>query len=183
MNAEPPTSRFQMENQPRRPGYARRSVSQIMKLRHGITSLFDSRQCDSLPEYPIGHFKRLVHIVAASQDWTVTSITKAGNTPNFHAARLQSPMGSIFILGHSNFPIICFAAQLDDANQRLEFVDEPRMAAEVSRLFPDVEIGNATDLNRPITDYDLAQLTQTDRKQVNYWKPRTIGHLAFNWWD
>lgn len=160
-----------------------RSVFQIMKLRPGITSLFSSRERDPLPEYRIADFKRLVHTVAASGDWTVTSIAEADITPNFHAARLQSPTVSLLILGHSNFPIICFAAQIDDTKQRLEFVDEPTLAAEIARLFPYVEIGDATELNRPITDDDLAQLTQTDRKQVNYWKPRTIGQLAFNWWD
>lgn len=154
-----------------------------MKLRPGITSFFASRERDSLPEYPISDFKRLVHAVVASQDWTITSIAKAGSTPNFHVAQLHSPMASLFLLGHSNFSIVCFAVQIDDVNQHLEFVDEPKIAAEISRLFPNVEVANATELNRPITDDDLVQLTQTDRKQVNYWKPRTIGHLAFNWWD
>ena len=154
-----------------------------MKLRPGITSLFASRERDSLPEYLIGDFKRLVHAVASSQDWTVASIAEAGCTPNFHAARLQSPTRSIFVLGHSNFQIICIAVQTDDADQQLEFIDEPKIAAEVSRLFPDIEISSATELNRPITDADLAQLPQKEREQVNYWKPRTIGQLAFNWWD
>ena len=33
MNAEPPTARFQVEHQPRRPGYARRSPAFISQLR------------------------------------------------------------------------------------------------------------------------------------------------------
>lgn len=154
-----------------------------MILRPGITSFFESRECGSLPEYSIADFRRLVHTVAASRNWTVSSIADAGITPNFHFAKLESPHRSIFILGHSNYPIVAFAKQVSDADQRLEFVDESEIASEISRLFPNVAIANAADFNRSITEDDLAQLASTDRKQIEYWKPRTIGQLAFNWWD
>lgn len=162
---------------------AHRSAPEIMKLRPGITGLFESRECASLPEYPIADFKQLVHAVAMSQGWTVASVAEAGITPNFHAAELQSPNACIFVLGHAKFPIVAFAERMDDADQRLQFVDNSNIAGEISRLYPDVEVGSATDLNRLITDDDLAQLAHADRQQVNYWKPRTIGQLAFNWWD
>jgi hypothetical protein len=87
------------------------------------------------------------------------------------------------LVGHSNFPIVAFVERLEQTNRRLQFVDNVAIAGEVSRLWPDVEIGTATVLNRPIADIDLAQLSPTDRKQVHYWKPQTIGQLAFNWWD
>ncbi|HMP71514.1 MAG TPA: hypothetical protein PKA76_19365 [Pirellulaceae bacterium] len=154
-----------------------------MILRPGITSFFESRTRGSLPEYLIGDFRRLVHAVAASQDWTVASIANSGVTPNFHVAELESPNRSIFILGHSNYPIVAFAEEVSDTDQRLQFVDDPEIASDISRLFPDVAIADAADLNRSITEDDLAQLAPTDRKQVEYWKPRTVGQLAFNWWD
>lgn len=161
----------------------RRSVAENMILRPGITSFFESRKRGSLPEFSIGDFRRLVHAVAASQDWTVASITDASFTPNFHLAELKSANRSIFILGHSNYPIVAFAEHVSDTAQRLQFVDEPEIASETSRLFPDVTIANAADLHRSVTKDDLAQLAPADRKQVEYWKPRTIGQLAFNWWD
>jgi len=154
-----------------------------MKLRPGITSFFESRECDSLPQYPMAEFKQLVHAVAISQDWNVASIAEAEIPPNFHVAELQSSNARLFVLGHSNFPIVVFAERFDDADQCLQFVDNPNIAGEISQMYPDVEIASATELNRPITDDDLAQLAQADRQQVNYWKPRTIGQLAFNWWD
>nr|WP_044181123.1 hypothetical protein [Pirellula staleyi] len=121
--------------------------------------------------------------VAASQDWRVASIAAAGITPNFHFAKLESPHRSIFILGHSNYPIVAFAKQVNAVDQRLQFVDESEISSEISRLFPDVAIAIAADLNRSITEDDLAQLAPIELRQVKYWKPCTIGQLAFNWWD
>jgi hypothetical protein len=133
--------------------------------------------------YPIAEFNRLVYAVAASQNWTVESVAEAGMPPNFHAAKLSSSGSHIYLVGHSNFPIVAFVERLEQTNHRLQFVDNVAIAGEISRLWPDVEIGTATVLNRPITDSDLAQLSPTDRNQVHYWKPQTIGQLAFNWWD
>lgn len=159
------------------------SFAETMVLRPGITSIFESHERGSLPKYSIADFRRLVYTVAASQDWRVASIAAAGITPNFHFAKLESPHRSIFILGHSNYPIVAFAKQVNDVDQRLQFVDESEISSEISRLFPDVAIANGADLNRSITEDDLAQLAPTELRQVKCWKPCTIGQLAFNWWD
>ena len=154
-----------------------------MKLRPGITGFFESREWKTLPAYSIRDFKQLVHAAAEGLGWAVASVTAAGTTPNFHVAHIEPPKRQVFILGHSNFPIVAFAEQVAEIDQRLRFVDEPELASEISRLFPDVAIASSVELNRSITEHDLSQLGPADRRQIMYWKPRTIGQLVFNWWD
>jgi hypothetical protein len=166
-----------------RPGDCGRSVAETMILRPGITSVFGSGGRGSLPEYWIGDFKCVVHAVTAAQEWAVGSIAEAGITPNFHIAELKSPTRFVFILGHSSYPIVAFTEKVSDIDQHLYFIDVPEIMSIISRSFPSIQIANAIDLNRSITDDDLAQLAPADRKQVEYWKPRTIGQIAFNWWD
>jgi hypothetical protein len=50
-------------------------------------------------------------------------------------------------------------------------------------LFPHVTIATLEELSRPIAKTDLDQLDRAEIEQVKYWKPHTIGELAFNWWD
>lgn len=154
-----------------------------MKLRPGITSFFEGHERDSIPKYSIAEFKHLVHALALLQGSKIGSISECGITPNFHTAELQMEGTRLFVLGHSNFPVIAFVEQLNHDDQQLRFVDNLNVAGEISRLCPEVEIGRTSDLSRLITNDDLAVLTVVEQKQVAYWKPRTIGQLVFNWWD
>ena len=91
-------------------------------------------------------------------------ITNADSKPNFHTAKLESRERCVFILGHSNFPLVAFAARSSDPEQQINFVNGNEIASEITRSFPEVAFASSTELNRSITDDDLAQLAPAERK-------------------
>jgi hypothetical protein len=106
-----------------------------------------------------------------------------GVTPNFHTATLESPNDLVQLLGHSTFPIFAFTEPREVYSCELKFRDVPIIANLLNQMFPDVIIATLEELSKPIAKTDLAQLDRAEIAQVNYWKPQTIGELAFNWWD
>ncbi len=53
----------------------------------------------------------------------------------------------------------------------------------MQNLFPDVTIADANELNQELTESGMSVLDLMEREQIEYWKPKTIGEVAFNWWD
>lgn len=87
------------------------------------------------------------------------------------------------MLGHSTYPLIAFVEPLAPNMCELRFRDAAPISKRIAELFPDVAIASADDLAQQIDAADLAQLNRAERDQVKYWKPHTVGELAFNWWD
>ncbi|MGN6545033.1 MAG: hypothetical protein ACTHK7_08280 [Aureliella sp.] len=154
-----------------------------MILRRGITSFFNRRDREAIPEFPFIEFKRVVYGLAAPLCLAVSEMKARGVTPNFHSARLVGTETSILILGHSNYPIFAFSQPLERNGSQLRFVDSPHLAAALTRLFPDLIIAPAEELNRRATESDLDVLGAVELEQIKYWKPRSVGEIAFNWWD
>jgi hypothetical protein len=50
-------------------------------------------------------------------------------------------------------------------------------------MYPEITIASTAELAIEIQESDLRMLDRVELEQVKYWKPRTIGELAFNWWD
>ena len=57
------------------------------------------------------------------------------------------------------------------------------IAKLLEEIFPNVIVARLDELSRTITKSDLSLLDRAEIEQVKYWKPATIGELAFNWWD
>ena len=151
-----------------------------MILRTGITGFYWRTQ---LPEFPFADFKRMAYACAIPCGYNVTSTSERGVTPTFHTAALESPDDRVHVLGHSIFPIFAFADPREDYLCELTFRDIKTIADALIQMFPDVIIATLDDLSKPITKTDLEKLDRAEIEQVKYWKPATIGELAFNWWD
>ncbi len=154
-----------------------------MILRRGITSFFDWDERWAIPEFTFAEFKRVVFAAASNQRLAVSQLTERSVTPNFHVARLDDSEMSILMLGHSTYPLIAFAKPVNVEASKLLFVDCSRIVDEIQNLFPDVTTANANELNRQLTESDTSLLDSIEREQIKYWKPTTIGEVAFNWWD
>lgn len=151
-----------------------------MILRTGITSFYYRHR---LPEYPFDDFKRIVYACAARSGFTITDIRERDVTPNFHIAVLEASGDCFHVLGHSNFPIFAFAEPREHYSCELVFRDMISITKLLEDMFPYVIVARLDELSRTITKSDLSQLDQAELEQVKYWKPATIGELAFNWWD
>ena len=151
-----------------------------MIVRTGITSFYGRNK---LPEFPFAEFKSMAYACAIPCGYSVTHLLERGMTPNFHTAKLEGPDESFDLLGHSTFPIIAFAEPREEYSCELKFRDVVPIANLLNQMFPDVTVATLDELSRPIAMTDLNQLDRAEIEQVKYWKPHTIGELAYNWWD
>jgi hypothetical protein len=154
-----------------------------MIVRKGITSFFVHRD---IPEFHFDCFHQIVISFAKPMGFEVVEMTERGVTPNFHIATLTRQKSrqdeTISILGHASFPIIAFAEPLLETCE-IRFRDAFPIAARINDLFPHVTIATCEELSRKIEKSDLELLDRVEREQIKFWKPQTIGELAFNWWD
>ena len=135
-----------------------------MILQRGITSFFDWDERGVIPEFNFTDFKQIVFAVAPP--FTVSKITPRAVTPNFHSALLLHDDSSISMLGHSTYPLIAFAEPLKADSYQLYFVNFDLMSRALTRLFPDVKVATAEELNQNITDAEIAQLDAVERDQI-----------------
>lgn len=154
-----------------------------MILKRGITSFFNWDERGTIPEFTFAEFKRIVFAVSTVQRLAVSQLNERSVTPNFHQARLDDSKMSILMLGHSTFPLIAFAKPENADATKLLFVDCSRIADAMRNLFPDVRIAHASELNQELTESRMSVLDVIEREQIEYWKPKTIGEVVFNWWD
>lgn len=154
-----------------------------MIVRRGITSFFNWDDRGRIPEFGIAEFKSIVYAVATPMGYTVSDVSERGVTPNFHSALLTNGDTAISILGHSTYPIFAFSEPLVLHSCEIRFIDSDPLTQQLATLFPNVAIATTAELDRKLTDTDLALLDTAEREQVKYWQPQTVGNAAFNWWD
>jgi hypothetical protein len=151
-----------------------------MIMRKGITSFFSR---NPLPEFPFTEFQQIAFACSVRCGFSVAGLSERGATPNFHSASLERRDEKLLMLGHSNYRIIAFAEPREEYSCELIFRDAIDLAECVVEMYPEFTIASTTDLSLEIQESDLRMLDRAEVEQVKYWKPRTIGELAFNWWD
>ena len=154
-----------------------------MVLKRGITSFFNWDDRGTIPEFSFVEFKGVVYGVSVPLCLAVSELNERGVTPNFHSARLHGVETDLTVVAHSTYPIFAFAEPLDLGSCRLCFIDSETLSRKMGALFPNVSVARAAELNRKLRTSDLAELDAAELEQVDYWKPKTVGELAFNWWD
>ena len=127
-------------------------------------------------------FTAACHHAARALDATVTGITPAGVTPNFHTVDITDAHDHIAVLRHTTLPFIAFARPHADGDVTVTFVDQPDLAAILTTL-TDVQALATKQLQTAVSQVDLTALSPQERDQINYWKPTTLGELLFNFWD
>ncbi len=154
-----------------------------MIVRRGITSFFNWDDRGPIPEFGIAEFKSIVHVMATPLGYTVSDVSERGVTPNFHSALLTNGDTAISILGHSTYPIFACSEPLDPLSCKIRFIDSDPLTQQLATLFPNVVIATTAELDRNLTDTDLALLDTAEREQIKYWQPQTVGNAVFKWWD
>jgi hypothetical protein len=153
-----------------------------MIVRKGITSFFVHRD---IPKFRFDCFHKIVTSFSKPMGYEIVDMKERDVTPNFHQATLTRQKArqdeTISILGHASFPIIAFAEPL--VTCEIRFRNAFAIASRINVLFPEVTIATCEELSRKIEKSDLEPLDRIEREQIKYWKPQTIGELAFNWWD
>ncbi|WP_156056393.1 hypothetical protein [Streptosporangium roseum] len=64
----------------------------------------------------------------------------------------------------------------------LSFLDDPEVLGKLGACGPYRVLGMA-ELALPVARADLSELGEVEMDQIRYWRPETVGELAFNFWD
>ena len=127
-------------------------------------------------------FTAVCHHAARAIDATVTGVTPAGVTPNFHQVDIAHDERHVAILRHATLPIIAFARPGNNGDVTVTFVDHPALAAAIGEL-TDALILTVEQLQTSLAQADLSALGREEHDQIRHWQPRTVGELMFNFWD
>ena len=154
-----------------------------MKLPRGITG-FRASDAEPLPETDLRAFRGHCHEAARRVGGWVVSVEPpdAGRSHNFAIATLATPAGDVAVLLNVRHPVIGFADPPAEGEARLRFRDFPELA-EAFRGFGMYEVLGAAELGQAPTREQLRELSEVEREQIAYWKPRRVGDIIFNWWD
>lgn len=149
-----------------------------MKLPPGATGL------DPPPgtQTDLGAFTAVCHHAARAIGATVTGVTPAGVTPNFHTVDIADAQHHIAVLRHTTLPFLAFARPHPDGDVMVTFIDHPDLAAALTKL-TDAQALTAEQLQTSLSQVDLTALSPHEHDQINYWNPTTVGELLFNSWD
>ncbi|MER6590888.1 hypothetical protein ABT214_03275 [Micromonospora purpureochromogenes] len=124
-----------------------------MKLPPGATGFNPSlgRQAD------LSVFTAVCHHAAHAIDATVTGVTPAGVTPNFHTVDIADAQHHIEVLRHTALPFIAFARPHANGDVTITFLDHPDLAAAITNL-TDAQVLTVDQLQTPLTQVDLNAL-------------------------
>jgi hypothetical protein len=150
----------------------------------GITGFYD-RGDEPLTVTDLPTFRGHCHEAARRAGGRVVSVINpypAGLCRNFAVGTLALPGGAVAVLFNAHHPVIAFADPPGEGEVVLRFRDCPELA-EAFRSFGVYEVVPAAELEQPVTADALRELSEVEREQVAYWRPRRVGDVAFNWWD
>jgi len=126
-------------------------------------------------------FKRAVYDAAYLTNAAVIATAAAdGVTPNFHQADINIQDRELSILCNGNFPLVAFFER-PILNSCLKPIDEPSFAKAMCES--GFELASVAELQSQVELKDLALLSEAERKQAQYWKPKCVADILFNWWD
>ncbi|MCM3588398.1 hypothetical protein M3182_22225 [Mesobacillus maritimus] len=99
---------------------------------------------------------------------------------NFYKARVKMLNDEFYILLNEYYPYLAFASVVEFGN--IQFIDNPTLCASFS---PYYQVLGTKELHAPFNQdlVNQSELNVAEKKQLQYWKPETIGQIIFNYWD
>lgn len=110
----------------------------------------------------------------------ISSAAADGVTPSFHVIEVVLADQRVAIICNRCFPLIAIV-QYPPMIAGVEFIDVPALKNALSRT--GFELPLNSELERTLEAKDLEVLGSGERRQIEYWKPRRIADVIFNWWD
>lgn len=134
------------------------------------------------PQEDLRDLGTICHHAARRTGGTITELIPFSATPNFHTATITYPNGRVSVLRHGLLPWIALALPARSGQVPHNWLDRIDLANAI-REVSDLRIVTRAELLQPLTATDLTDLGPAEIKQIEYWKPTTVGELLFNLWD
>ncbi|MBW1619097.1 MULTISPECIES: hypothetical protein [Empedobacter] len=149
-----------------------------MKLQKGITGF------DTTPNYTTEDLEKILKGI--KYPFTKTEVVlKMNDSSNFYQIKInyQKTKQDFYLIVNSTYLI--FACVEKNRCFDLKFIDFP--IELISQLKSEVNSSlillNPKELNKKVDVSDLELLGESEIKQINYWKSKTLGEIVFNCFD
>lgn len=134
---------------------------------------------------PVKHFTAACYAAALQMGATVRQVLAANEqaSTNFHEALVSLPHQTepVRVLCNAHHGVVAFAWPATfEGDLNLRFMDCPEL---VEAFGSDFLTLSARDACAAVSPGLVAQLEDTELKQLSYWKPARMGDIVFNYWD
>ena len=140
----------------------------------GITGFRDLNNL-YIPEQEEKMFKKFCYFIASCYHCAVVLFDLNLTSKNFYFAEMKTEQDNLYLLENAYYPWIAFAKSLDFTG--IEFIESPFDLAEQN-----VHVLTLSDLQKDWHDF-VGELSKVELEQIEYWKPKRIGDIVFNFWD
>ncbi|WP_228473055.1 hypothetical protein [Streptomyces cyaneochromogenes] len=103
-----------------------------------------------------------------------------GCAQNYHRATINDRDGDHCALFHDHYPLIAFVDEPRDWYTD-QFREPPAWAAVLGDL--GFTVLSASVLLSPLSSVDTSALSDVEWRNIDYWRPETVGAVLFNSWD
>jgi hypothetical protein len=152
-----------------------------MLLREGITGF------NSVSSFNFEDFKKLCYAISAYNNARLISFESHHTAKNFYEAKLDLCDEKVHLLINQIYPFIALASSVEYFN--IQFTDHV-ISSDLAAYGGDFRLLSKYELNeeikldaRTLTVKNENSLNPAELKQLNFWKPKTVGEVIYNFWD
>lgn len=150
-------------------------------IKYGITGFWMAGQTPP-PEVSKASVLAAVELVTRMTGWKLVGNSWSAESSNYHQFHIARKTKQLKLLFNAYYPLVAFSVPLQECRMDIEFVDCSDLA-DVFRRLTDFQPMSKVELTTPVKSTDLKDLNKAELEQFNYWKPKTVGELVFNFWD
>ncbi|MGW2146084.1 hypothetical protein ACWCOT_17390 [Nonomuraea bangladeshensis] len=151
----------------------------VFRLERGVTG-FRHVSEPPVPETEPRRCRRAWSAAARRARGQVGDFAEREYPQSFHSATINDRDGAHLALFQAQVPLVAFVSDRRWAYSD-EFLDPPAWAVALSP-FGFTVLGTSL-LMSPLTKVDTTALSAAEWREIEYWKPKTLGELLFNAWD
>lgn len=143
-------------------------------LPNGITGFRDLKD-PYIPEQEKRIFQRLCYSIATRHHCLVLSFDLDLASKNFYSAEIKTERGRFYLLENAYYPWIAFAKSYNFT--KIKFIENPFSITDSG-----ICVLTLSELQQDWHNI-VGELNKAELKQIEYWKPNTVGDIIFNFWD
>ena len=143
-------------------------------LPNGITGFRDLKD-PYIPEQEKRIFQRFCYSIATHYHCEVLSFDLDLASKNFYSAEIKTEQGRFYLLENAYYPWIAFAKSYNFT--KIKFIENPFSITDSG-----ICVLTLSELQQDWHNI-VGELNKAELKQIEYWKPNTVGDIIFNFWD
>ena len=107
---------------------------------------------------------------------------RPGYECNFFSIGIKTQTDRVWLLCNRLFPYVSLSRPIEEGSQCIEFSDSGILDEFRDDGSPWIALAS-DDANVPLTPDSTAELANAEVEQIDYWRPKTVGEIIYNFWD